>query len=85
MRRRPEMTQDLSRVLGWAEPVKMKPGWKQIQKGYFEAPGQRRARHQRGIFASYSRADMNFMTTMGTGLLQAKLPDMDLSSCCVLF
>jgi len=40
MRRPPEVTQDLSRVLGWAEPVKMKPGWKQIQKGYFEAPGE---------------------------------------------
>lgn len=39
MRLPPQSTHDLSQLLGWAEPVRMKPGWLQVQKGYFEAPG----------------------------------------------
>ncbi|WIA21437.1 hypothetical protein OEZ85_000648 [Tetradesmus obliquus] len=34
-------THDLARVLGWAEPVRAKPGWLQVQKSYFSAPGAR--------------------------------------------
>lgn len=41
MRRPPQSTHDLARVLGWAEPVRVKPGWLQVQKSYFSAPGAR--------------------------------------------
>jgi hypothetical protein len=39
MRRWPDNTQDLGAALAWAEPVNMKPGWAQLQKGFFQAPG----------------------------------------------
>jgi hypothetical protein len=39
MRRPPQSMHDLARVLGWAEPVRSKPGWLQVQKSYFSAPG----------------------------------------------
>jgi hypothetical protein len=39
MRRWPDNTQDLGAALAWAEPVNMKPGWVQLQKGFFQAPG----------------------------------------------
>jgi hypothetical protein len=39
MRRWPDTTQDLGAALAWAEPVNMKPGWAQLQKGFFQAPG----------------------------------------------
>jgi hypothetical protein len=39
MRRPPQSTNDLAQVLGWAEPVRSKPGWLQVQKSYFSAPG----------------------------------------------
>jgi hypothetical protein len=39
MRRRPESTQELTRVLGWADSITPKPGWVLVQKGYFDAPG----------------------------------------------
>ncbi|WIA41351.1 hypothetical protein OEZ86_004944 [Tetradesmus obliquus] len=42
MRRWPEHTQDLGAALAWAEPVNMKRGWAQLQKGFFQAPGARR-------------------------------------------
>ncbi|WIA21067.1 hypothetical protein OEZ85_005388 [Tetradesmus obliquus] len=42
MRRWPEHTQDLSAALAWAEPVNMKRGWAQLQKGFFQAPGARK-------------------------------------------
>lgn len=40
MRRWPENTQDLSVALSWADPVNMKPGWVQLQNGYWQAPGR---------------------------------------------
>jgi hypothetical protein len=42
MRRWPDTTQDLGVALAWAEPVNMKPGWAQLQKGFFQAPGESR-------------------------------------------
>jgi hypothetical protein len=42
MRRWPDNTQDLGAALAWAEPVNMKPGWVQLQKGFFQAPGAQR-------------------------------------------
>uniref|UniRef100_A0A383VLE1 Guanylate cyclase domain-containing protein n=1 Tax=Tetradesmus obliquus TaxID=3088 RepID=A0A383VLE1_TETOB len=42
MRRWPEHTQDLGAALAWAEPVNMKRGWAQLQKGFFQAPGARK-------------------------------------------
>lgn len=56
MRRRPENTQDLSRVLSWADPVRVKAGWKQKQKGYFEAPGARHWRCSRHTYSSSTHA-----------------------------
>jgi hypothetical protein len=46
MRRWPDNTQDLGAALAWAEPVNMKPGWVQLQKGFFQAPGEQRARFE---------------------------------------
>jgi hypothetical protein len=41
MRRWPDNTQDLGAALAWAESVNLKPGWVQLQKGFFQAPGER--------------------------------------------
>lgn len=42
MRKWPDAShcQGLSRRLCWADPVNVKPGWQQTQKGYFEAPSE---------------------------------------------
>jgi hypothetical protein len=40
MRRLPQHTSDLQ-VLGWCQPVRPKQGWRQLQKDYFQAPGER--------------------------------------------
>jgi hypothetical protein len=39
MRQRPSSTEQLSRLLSWSDPVNMRPGWVQLQKGFWEAPG----------------------------------------------
>lgn len=40
MRKQPETTQELAHYKGWCEPVNVKSGWLQVQKGYFDAPGE---------------------------------------------
>jgi hypothetical protein len=40
MRRLPQHTSDLQ-ALGWCQPVRQKQGWRQVQKDYFQAPGER--------------------------------------------
>jgi hypothetical protein len=39
MRQRPSSTEQLLRLLSWSDPVNMRPGWVQLQKGFWEAPG----------------------------------------------
>lgn len=39
MRQRASSTEQLSRILSWSDAVNMRPGWVQVQKGFWEAPG----------------------------------------------
>lgn len=39
MRRLPQNTNQLQSCTAWVQPVRMKPGWVQVQKDYFQAPG----------------------------------------------
>jgi hypothetical protein len=41
MRLRPSSTEQLGRFLSWSDAVNMRPGWVQVQKGFWEAPGTR--------------------------------------------
>ncbi|WIA30200.1 hypothetical protein OEZ86_000292, partial [Tetradesmus obliquus] len=41
MRQRASSTEQLSRILSWSDAVNMRPGWVQVQKGFWEAPGAR--------------------------------------------
>jgi hypothetical protein len=41
MRQRPSSTEQLTRFLSWSDAVNMRPGWVQVQKGFWEAPGTR--------------------------------------------
>lgn len=41
MRRSATSTRDLARFTSWSDAVNMKAGWVQLQKGYFDAPGER--------------------------------------------
>jgi hypothetical protein len=40
MRRSPEGAQELAACAAWSAAVNMKRGWRQKQKGFFEAPGE---------------------------------------------
>jgi hypothetical protein len=40
MRRAPETTQDLAACAAWTAAINMKRGWRQKQKGFFDAPGE---------------------------------------------
>lgn len=43
MRRVPNTTQDMAQCLSWGAAVAIKPKWTKVQKGYFDAPGERMA------------------------------------------
>jgi len=39
MRQLPQTTNQLQSCTAWMQPVRVKPGWVQVQKDYFQAPG----------------------------------------------
>jgi hypothetical protein len=39
MRQLPQHTSELQSYMSWCQPVRAKPGWQQVQKDYFAAPG----------------------------------------------
>lgn len=39
MRKPPDNMEELVHYKGWCEPVNARPGWVQVQKGFFDAPG----------------------------------------------
>lgn len=39
MRRLPQHSSELQSCASWCQPVRVKPGWVQVQKDYFAAPG----------------------------------------------
>lgn len=41
MRRLPQHSSELQSCASWCQPVRVKPGWVQVQKDYFAAPGAR--------------------------------------------
>jgi hypothetical protein len=45
MRRSAESTQELAACAAWSVAVNIKRGWRQKQKGFFEAPGEPRTHH----------------------------------------
>lgn len=40
MRRLPQHSSELQSCSAWCQPVRAKPGWQQVQKDYFAAPGK---------------------------------------------
>lgn len=46
MRHSSQNMQELSQLMAWADAVNMRPGWVQVQKGYFEAPGEHIVNHR---------------------------------------
>lgn len=40
MRRQAQHTSELGASSAWCQPVRVKPGWLQVQKNYFQAPGR---------------------------------------------